>query len=78
MWIDSKYRAVFCSADAAGAGFFWGQAEEADIERKTVSRQMRRVFHERETNMEGTIALQFEFRTALICAGDGKDLRGQP
>jgi hypothetical protein len=36
---------------------------------------MRRDFNERETNMEGTIALQFKFRMALSCACDGKDLR---
>jgi hypothetical protein len=72
--IDSKYRAVFCSADAAGACFFWHKAEGAQIA-KTMSRKKRRKdFIERETNMEGTIALQFEFRTALS-ACDGKDLR---
>ena len=40
---------------------------------KMVSRQSAEIFNERETNMEGTIALQFEFRTALNCACDRKD-----
>jgi purine-nucleoside phosphorylase len=36
---------------------------------------MRRVLNERETNMDGTIALQFEFRIALCRACVGNNLR---
>ena len=38
-------------------------------------KEMRKDFSRRETNMEGTIALQFEFRTALSCACDREELR---